>query len=136
MTAARGWFIDANTPPRGDADAALHLDAIDFDYEPFPIGVAQNVFDAASYAEMVESFPTIDDFVAKDSVGMKYSLSQINNRGAYLRFIRRLQRDIGISTKPHRQSPFDCQSLPRRLSGVANRVNTRWAIPHVVQSRV
>jgi hypothetical protein len=84
MTAGRGWLADATTPP-----AALHLDAIHFDYDPFPIGVVRDVFDAATYAEMVDSFPTVEDFVAKHGVGVKYSLSQANNRRAYVRFLRR-----------------------------------------------
>src|SRR5689334_25377884 len=72
-------------------DVALRLDALSFDYEPYPIGLAPNVFDPATYTEMVETFPTVDDFVAMNKVGAKYSLSQINNRRAYLRFLRRQQ---------------------------------------------
>jgi hypothetical protein len=70
-------------------DVALRLDALSFDYEPYPIGLAPNVFDPATYAEMVDTFPTVDDFVAMNKVGAKYSLSQVNNRAAYLRFLRR-----------------------------------------------
>lgn len=71
------------------AGPVLRLDTLAFDYDPFPIGVARDVFDAATYAQMLECFPTADDFVAKPGVGMKYSLSQANNRRAYLRFVRR-----------------------------------------------
>jgi hypothetical protein len=53
------------------------------------MGLAQNVFDPATYAEMVAHFPTTDDFVATHTLGVKYSLSQANNRRAYLRFLRR-----------------------------------------------
>jgi hypothetical protein len=67
----------------------LRLDPIAFDYEPFPIGVARDVFDDAIYAHMVDCFPTADDFVAKRTVGMKYSLSQANNRRAYERVLQR-----------------------------------------------
>ena len=89
MTVDRNSLVDATIPSAADADPVLKLDAIDFDYDPFPIGVAGDVFDAATYAAMVETFPTVDDFVAKHALGLKYSLSQANNRRAYLRFIRR-----------------------------------------------
>ena len=83
----------AATAPNSDArslpDVALRLDTLALDYDPFPIGLAQNVFDPATYAEMVDSFPTTDDFVTKDNLGVKYSLSQVNNRRAYLSFLRR-----------------------------------------------
>ena len=91
MIAAPGSLVAAvpdelvQHPP----DALLRLDTLAFDYDPFPIGVARDVFDAATYAQMVECFPTADDFIAKRGVGMKYSLSQANNRRAYLRFVRR-----------------------------------------------
>lgn len=93
MIASSGSLIDAPTAPgvgtRSLPDTALRLDTLSFDYDPFPIGLARDVFDAATYAQMVDSFPTADDFVAKRSVGVKYSLSQANNRRAYLRFLRR-----------------------------------------------
>ncbi len=71
------------------SDPTLRFDTLAFDYDPFPIGLARDVFDAATYAEMLACFPTADDFVAKPGVGMKYSLSQANNRRAYRRFVRR-----------------------------------------------
>jgi len=71
------------------SDVALRLDDLTFDYEPFPIAVARNVFDPATYVEMVESFPTVDDFVAKHSIGVKYSLSPANNRSAFVRYVSR-----------------------------------------------
>ncbi len=93
VIASQGPLGDAATAPSSVArslpDVALRLDTLSFDYDPFPIGLAQNVFDPATYAEMVDSFPTADDFVAKHTVGVKYSLSQANNRRAYLRFLRR-----------------------------------------------
>jgi len=78
-----------NSAARSLPDVALCLDTLSFDYDPFPIGLAQNVFDPATYAEMVDTFPNADDFVAKHALGMKYSLSQVNNRRAYLRFLQR-----------------------------------------------
>jgi hypothetical protein len=79
-----------STDPVG-APPALRFDQLSFDYEPYPIGLARSVFDPALYAEMVDSFPTVHDFVAKPGVGVKYSLSQSNNRQAYLHFVRRHQ---------------------------------------------
>jgi hypothetical protein len=75
--------------PARDADVRLHLDALTFDYEPYPIGLVRAVFDPRTYAEMVDSFPGSDDFVAKYGIGAKQSLSQLNNRRAYARFIQR-----------------------------------------------
>lgn len=80
-------------PAHADADGALdvtpRLDGLRFDYEPFPIGVATEVFAPDTYAAMVRCFPTAEDFVAKNSIGVKYSLSQVNNRAAYRRVIER-----------------------------------------------
>jgi hypothetical protein len=78
-----------SSPARGLPDVAMHFDTVAFDYEPYPIGLAQNVFDPVTYAAMVDSFPTAEDFVAINKVGVKYSLSQVNNRRGYLRFISR-----------------------------------------------
>ncbi len=84
-----GTVTAASSVVESVPDVALHFDALSFDYEPYPIGLAQNVFHPATYAAMLESFPTADDFVAMHKVGVKYSLSQVNNRRAYLRFVRR-----------------------------------------------
>jgi len=73
----------------GVSDVALRFDALRFDYEPFPIGLAPDVFAPDVYAEMLRCFPTAEDFIAKTNIGVKYSLSQVNNRAAYLRVIRR-----------------------------------------------
>lgn len=73
----------------GLADVALRFDALRFDYEPFPIGLAPDVLAPDVYAEMLRCFPTAEDFVAKTNIGVKYSLSQVNNRAAYLRVVRR-----------------------------------------------
>jgi len=70
-------------------DVRLRFDALRFDYEPFPIGIAADVLAPDTYAEMLRCFPTATDFVAKTNLGVKYSLSQVNNRAAYRRVIRR-----------------------------------------------
>ena len=64
MIAGSGSLVDAPTAPgagtRSLPDTALRLDTLSFDYDPFPIGLAQDVFDAATYAQMVDCFPTAD----------------------------------------------------------------------------
>jgi len=51
--------------------------------EPYPFGVATDVFDPAVYAEMVMSFPRPDGFVSFTGGNRKLSLSEVNNRPAY-----------------------------------------------------
>lgn len=66
----------------------LNFDTIEFDHEPYPVGLARNVLPADVYAEMVATFPTVDMFVAKESKGVKYSLSGHNNRQGFRAHLR------------------------------------------------
>jgi hypothetical protein len=65
----------------------LRYDAVSFDYEPFPIGLAKPVLDPSDYAEMVRDWPPLPLFKSKESKGVKYSLSQVNNAFRYRRFV-------------------------------------------------
>lgn len=58
-----------------------------FDYEPYPVGLVRPVFDDATYAELVATYPSKDLFEWKPALGNKYSLSEVNNADAYRRFL-------------------------------------------------
>jgi len=66
----------------------LSFDHIEFDYEPYPIGLAKPALPTTTYAELVQTFPAIALFRYKQSKGEKYSLSQYNNRDNYRRFVK------------------------------------------------
>jgi len=57
-------------------------------YDPFPIGLAKPLVDAAVYDEMVASYPDRDLFAYLAKVGHKYSLSEKSNPKTYHDFIR------------------------------------------------
>lgn len=65
------------------------LDGLELRYDPFPIGAASSVFDAAVYADLVESYPPVEYFAAAGSkVGHKFTLSEKHNRDRYESWIR------------------------------------------------
>lgn len=66
----------------------LNFEAIRFDYDPYPIGIARRVIDPERYREMVDTLPDDRIFVTKENLGTKLSLSQLNNRSGYLAHIR------------------------------------------------
>ena len=53
----------------------LQYDNINFDYEPYPIGIARPALDPDFYNALVESFPPAKLFEYKPEKGGKYSLS-------------------------------------------------------------
>lgn len=65
----------------------IDFENLDLRYSPFPIGVAQNVMDPGFYRDLVTQWPSQDLFQYKDSLGDKYSLSEVNNPGNYRAFI-------------------------------------------------
>ena len=66
----------------------LNFSNIEFDYDPFPIGIARPALLADVYSELVRTFPAIELFRYMKSKGEKYSLSQYNNRQNYHRFLK------------------------------------------------
>jgi hypothetical protein len=66
----------------------LHYEKLEFDYEPYPIGMARPALDPDIYRALVESFPPIEIFEFKAEKGGKYSLSQVNNPKKYINFVR------------------------------------------------
>lgn len=66
----------------------LSFNAIRFDYEPYPIGIARDVLAPEVYRELIETQPDDRLFVSKDNLGQKLSLSQLNNRAGYHAHLR------------------------------------------------
>lgn len=66
----------------------LSFNNVHFNYEPYPIGVARNVFDESFYDQLVNSFPPQDLFTFMPLHGNKYSLSELNNPDLYHKYIR------------------------------------------------
>lgn len=58
-----------------------------FDYEPYPVGVIQPVFDAGLYARLAAAYPAKELFEFKPTLGNKYSLSETNHPAQYRRFV-------------------------------------------------
>lgn len=61
---------------------------VTFRYEPFPIGVARNLFEPAYYNELVNAWPPTELFQFQERLGKKYSLSELNHAQQYRRFVR------------------------------------------------
>ena len=61
---------------------------LDLRYEPFPIGLAKPLLDAATYDDMLASYPDPALFAYLAKVGHKYSLSEKSNPKAYHDHIR------------------------------------------------
>lgn len=66
----------------------FHLDRLELRYEPFPIGLARPVFSDADYAELLATYPTLDQFTTLDKVGTKFTLSEKYNSRQYADWIR------------------------------------------------
>ena len=66
----------------------LNFDAIKFDYEPYPIGIARGALEPGFYQELIDSFPNDKSFVLKEFNGVKYSLSKHNNKAGYFEHLR------------------------------------------------
>lgn len=67
----------------------LNFDKIKFDYDPYPIGMAQGVFDPGFYQELIETYPDDSTFVSKEYHGVKLSLSRLNNRAGYYAHLKK-----------------------------------------------
>jgi 2OG-Fe(II) oxygenase superfamily len=61
---------------------------LQFDYDPYPIGYAKDVFTPSLYDEMTSQYPSQELFQFKAKLGNKYSLSEVNNPEQYHQFIR------------------------------------------------
>lgn len=59
-----------------------------FDYEPYPICYLPNFLGPAQYAELAETYPARELFHYSTNIGVKYSLSELNNADTYYRFLK------------------------------------------------
>jgi hypothetical protein len=66
----------------------LNLSSIRFDYKPYPIGVAPNIFRQSFYQSLLSNWPPTSLFDHKPELGNKYSLSSLNNSNGYFNFLR------------------------------------------------
>lgn len=74
--------------PRRARAPFLSFNGMEFRYEPYPIGLARQVFPPDFYAELVATWPPTELFKFIQYLGNKYSLSQIYHSRAYHRFVR------------------------------------------------
>jgi hypothetical protein len=80
--------MERQDPAAGMSGSVLSLDAMEFVYEPFPVGCAAGVFAPEVYRDLLANWPGKDLFEFKAELGKKYSLSEVNNPEAYHRFIQ------------------------------------------------
>jgi hypothetical protein len=64
----------------------LRYDQVKFDYEPYPIGLIENVLDPKMYQGLTGDYPELELFKYMPNLGHKYSLSESNNPKDYHRF--------------------------------------------------
>ena len=66
----------------------LNIDATEFSYQRFPIGLAAPVMSESLYRELLSAYPDRDRFVYLETIGHKYTLSKQYSKSEYLSFIR------------------------------------------------
>lgn len=67
------------------------LENLQFDYRPYPIGLARPVMDPATYRQFVEAFPPMELFVGYGDMGtpgVKFTLSEKENPENYAGFVK------------------------------------------------
>src|SRR5690349_20879664 len=65
----------------------MQLERTVFDYIPFPIGVLADAIPADQYNKLVDAFPAPDQFKYIESLGNKYSLSEVNYPEKFNQFV-------------------------------------------------
>lgn len=58
-----------------------------FTYTPFPYAFLSDVFEESIFHELVNTFPSVELFQKMDSLGEKFSLSEVNNPKQYFQFL-------------------------------------------------
>lgn len=58
-----------------------------FDYEPYPICYIPDFLSPADYDALADTYPSLDSFNHKPTLGDKYSLAERNNADLYFRFL-------------------------------------------------
>lgn len=62
-------------------------DHLQFQYEPFPIGLAKPFMEQSTYQELIEHYPPVEIFKSLPKIGSKFSLSERYNPKEYKDFI-------------------------------------------------
>src|SRR5690242_14266385 len=66
----------------------LSLSNLEMRRDPYPIGLAKDIFDPDAYKEMIEAFPSLNAGYVKFKGGNnKYSLSEVNNPIEYRKLV-------------------------------------------------
>ena len=114
----------------------MTLAGASFRYEPFPVGVARNVFETAVYEELLATFPDVGLFRHMQYHGSKYSLSELNNPDNYYRFLERNKRwqelftlvksrafiDATLDLLRAQRIDLGLQAAPQRPAGLRRRL--------------
>jgi hypothetical protein len=127
----------------------IHFDHVDFRYDPFPIGVATQLFDEGLYRDLVATYPPTSAFVVDRGVtGRRYTLARHANAAAYRAHLRQapawreLSRYVRSRTFVHSvadmllahaidlQIPRQPAPLAGRLLRFAKLAATRRRLPH------
>lgn len=66
----------------------LNFATLQFEYEPYPIGLATQTFALDRYQALCRDYPARELFEFKPDLGNKYSLSEVNNADRYREFVR------------------------------------------------
>lgn len=66
----------------------LSYQDLKIDYEPYPIGLCVPALPPETYRALLACFPPLELFGAKEELGHKYSLSEVNHPEAYHDFVR------------------------------------------------
>ena len=108
----------------------LLFDNAIFRYKPYPIGIAKPIFDEASYAALVESFPSDDlllkfPFTSKEGGYKKYALNE--RYGDYYAYIEShpLWYAFYLSIKKPEFAQFILAKL--RSQGIVVQPSTSWS---------
>jgi hypothetical protein len=69
----------------------FNYDHVEFRYEPFPIALAKPIMDDATYAQLLDAFPTVEIFESFEKMGKKgrkFTLSEKENPKIYNEFVQ------------------------------------------------
>jgi len=67
----------------------INIDNISFNFDPFPYGVAKNIFSKIHYSELVKNFPKISDMSRieeKDNLTLKFNKFALSSRNNPVKF--------------------------------------------------
>ena len=112
-------------PPR--CSSLLQLQAGEFRYEPFPIGVTRPIFEPEIYDRLLDHWPAQELFAFMPKLGKKYSLSEVNEPERYRDFIQ----GSPIWKELHRE--IKSAAFVRSVLGLLKRHHIDLGIPEDVE---